>query len=51
MTETPYRNKGDMAKLPFWRIINGMARGEYPYYDVVDLIGEGKFNKIGNIRI
>jgi len=46
-----FRNKGNMEKLPFWKSVNGMASGEYPYYDVLDLVGEGKFNKIENIRI
>lgn len=46
-----FRNKGEMAKLPFWKIVNGMATGQYPYYNVCDLLEEGKFNIIGNIRI
>lgn len=46
-----FRNKDDMAKLPFYSIVSGMATGQYPYYDVWDLIGEGKFNIIRNIKV
>ena len=45
-----FRNKGDMINVPFWKIVNGMALGIYPYYDILDLLGEGKFTKLDEYR-
>jgi len=38
----PYRENERLANVHFWEIVNGMARGKYPYYDVLDLIENGK---------
>lgn len=46
LVRVDFRNHGCMADVPFWRIVNGMATGLYPYYDVVDLLNEGKLTKI-----
>lgn len=46
-----FKNRGNLAQEPFWKIVNEMASGVHPYYNVLDLIGEGKFNKLENIRI
>lgn len=38
-----------MADIPFWEIINKMARGVLPYYDVLDLIEKAEFTKVVDI--
>ena len=50
LIQIDFRNKGDMVKVPFGEIVNGMAWGEYPYYDIFDLLGEGKFTRIEKFR-
>lgn len=40
------RQKEELQGLPFWKIVNGMASGIYPYYNVVDLIYYGKVKKL-----
>lgn len=45
-----FRNKGDMTNLPFWGIVNYMAWGSFPYYDVWDLLIDGKFSIINDIK-
>jgi len=46
LCQVEYRNTNEMKHEPFWNIVNGMARGVYKYYDVLDLIGDGKVTKI-----
>ncbi len=33
-----YRVNDEMREKPFWEIINGMATGKWPYYDVFELL-------------
>lgn len=37
----------DMADIPFWKIVNGMATGAYCYYDVLHLLCFGEIERIG----
>lgn len=46
-----FRNKNEFSKLPFWKIINGMATGIYPYYNVFDLLENANFTKIDGFTI
>lgn len=41
--------KKGMEDVPFWAIVNGMASGTYPYYDVVDLVENANVRKIVEI--
>lgn len=34
--------KGEMAKKELWEIVNGMAVGDFYYYDVIELLNTGK---------
>lgn len=45
-----FRNKKGMAELPFWKIVIGMAKGNYPYYDIFDLLEEAKFTKVADFK-
>lgn len=39
-----------MPEIPFYQIVNGMANGRYPYYDVIDLLKETKITKVVAMR-
>lgn len=37
-----YINYSHRTEKPFWAVVNGIARGRYLYYDVVELLSEGE---------
>ncbi|MFC5528947.1 DUF1919 domain-containing protein [Cohnella yongneupensis] len=39
-----YARIGEMEKVPFWAIVNGLASGMYKYYDMLDLL-QGSRNR------
>ncbi|MGB4659210.1 MAG: DUF1919 domain-containing protein [Mobilitalea sp.] len=43
-------NKNEMADIPFWKIVNGMAADIYPYYDILELLSHGNISKISTIE-
>ncbi|MCM1426594.1 MAG: DUF1919 domain-containing protein, partial [Eubacterium sp.] len=45
-----YRINDDMKKRPFWQIVNGMASGQWMYYDVFDLLLYNKITPIVKLK-
>lgn len=41
-----YQNVDEMSKLPFWKIVNLSAIGNYKYYDILDLLNGIKKKRI-----
>lgn len=41
----------EMRKMPFGEIVNGMARGNFLYYDVLDLLLLGEITQVENVRV
>lgn len=44
-----YRVNEDMEKIPFWKVIIGIANGRYPIYNVLDLLLYGKITPISKL--
>lgn len=45
-----FHDMDGMKDIPLWKIVNGMATGAYPYYDVFTLLETGNIEKICRFR-
>lgn len=50
ITQIEFCDKKEFKDIPFWKIVNGIARLEYPYYDILHLLETGKIKKISKIK-
>jgi uncharacterized protein (DUF1919 family) len=40
-----YKNRSELKEIPFWSVVNGLATGNYKYYDIFDLLLGSKNNR------
>ncbi len=45
-----YRVNKNMEEMPFFKIVNGMANGRWPYYDVFDLLLYNRFTPVAELE-